>query len=376
MLHIPPLRLPRPSISALAAAGLAALVAGSLPAVAAEKASFNDTARFLAGMQPSEGSPLARLTRDPGWQQHARALDAAWRELEQRRLSKIRAWTETNLKERRVPLFYMFSGPDFLYANAFFPHASTYVMSGLEPVGRVPDITERTFLPLSNLRASMSSSISLSFFITKHMKSQLRDSALSGTLPIILVYAARAGKTISDVKLVSLDAEGKVAPLEGIAPQKGVLGAKIVFAGGEGRPEQTLYYFSTDISDAGVKHSGFLKFCETFGTGDSLLKSASYLPHSGSFSQVRDFILNKSHHVVQDDSGIPVSYFKPDQWQFFPFGRYLGPIAIFPGRYQHRLAEIYHKGPAKPLDFGLGYRWRPNESNLLLAVRKDVSAKQ
>jgi hypothetical protein len=79
---------------------------------------------------------------------------------------------------------------------------------------------------------------------------------------------------------------------------------------------------------------------------------------------------------VQDDSGIPVSYFKSDQWQFFPFGRYLGPIAIFPGRYQHRLAEIYHKGPAKPLDFGLGYRWRPNESNLLLAVRKDVSAKQ
>jgi hypothetical protein len=79
---------------------------------------------------------------------------------------------------------------------------------------------------------------------------------------------------------------------------------------------------------------------------------------------------------VQDDSGIPVSYFKPDQWQLIPFGRYLGPIAIFPGRYQHRLAEIYHKGPAKPLDFGLGYRWRPNESNLLLAVRKDVSAKQ
>ena len=48
--------------------------------------------------------------------------------------------------------------------------------------------------------------------------------------------------------------------------------------------EKTLYYFSTDLSNGGVKSSGFLKFCATLAPGNSLIKSASYLLHSGSFT--------------------------------------------------------------------------------------------
>jgi hypothetical protein len=236
-------------------------------------------------------------------------------------------------------------------------------------------INDHTRRALGNLRQSMASSISLSFFITKNMKHQLRETALSGTLPILMVYIARAGKTIDDVGLVTLSPDGTVSPLDRNAPQRGVQGAKITFHSA-GKPKQTLYYFSTDISDSGVKNSGFLKFVDTFGRGDALFKAASYLPHSGNFSQVRDFILDKADYVVQDDSGIPVGHFKRDQWNFQPFGRYLGPIAIFPGRHQNQLAELYHRGPAKPIDWGMGYRWRTNESNVLLAVRRDIGTRQ
>jgi hypothetical protein len=348
-----------------------------VPAPFAEKATFNDIALFLAGLSPAETSPLERVTRDPAWQSHAASLSASWRQLETQRLSKIRAWSAANIKDRSgVPMFYMFSGPDFLYADAFYPDASTYILSGLEPVGRIPVVNDFTRASLGHLRSSMASSISLSFFITKNMKHQLRETALSGTLPILMVYVARAGKTIDDVSLVALSPDGTVTPAERNAPQRGVQGARITFHGGPGKPKQTLYYFSTDISDSGVKASGFLKFAETFGRGDALFKAASYLPHSGNFSQVRDFVLNKADYVVQDDSGIPVAYFKRDQWAFHPFGRYLGPIAIFPGRHQNQLADIYHRGPTRPLDWGMGYRWRTNESNVLLAVRKDISVKQ
>lgn len=348
-----------------------------VPAPFAEKASFNDTARFLAGLPPAENSPLERIARDPAWQSHAASFNSSWRQLETQRLSRIRAWSAANLKDRSgVPMFYMFSGPDFLYADAFYPNASTYILSGLEPVGRIPVINDFTRASLGNLRSSMASSISLSFFITKNMKHQLRETALSGTLPILMVYIARAGKTINDVSLLTLNPDGTVTPVEGNVPQRGVQGVKITFSGGPGKPQQTLYYFSTDISDSGVKASGFLRFADTFGRGDALFKAASYLPHSGGFSQVRDFILDKAEHVVQDDSGIPVVYFKPDHWTYHPFGRYLGPIAIFPGRFQHRLAEIYHRGPTKPLDWGMGYRWRTSESNVLLVVRKDAGIKQ
>jgi hypothetical protein len=348
-----------------------------VPAPFAEKATFNDTARFLAGLPAVENAALDQVTRDPVWQSHAASFNNSWRQLESQRLSRIRAWSRAHIKDRAgAPMFYMFSGPDFLYADAFYPEASTYILSGLEPVGRIPVINEYTRRALGNLRSSMASSISLSFFITKNMKHQLRETALSGTLPILMVYIARAGKTIDDVSLVTLSPDGTVAPTDRSAPQRGVQGAKITFHGGAGKPQQTLYYFSTDVSDSGVKNSGFLKFVDSFGKGDALFKAASYLPHSGNFSQVRDFIIDNAEYVVQDDSGIPVVHFKPDQWNLQPFGRYLGPIGIFPGRHQNRLAEVYHRGPTRPLDWGMGYRWRTNESNVLLAVRKDIGPRQ
>ena len=56
-------------------------------------------------------------------------------------LSKIRTWADANLAAPRPTMFYMFSGPDFLYADAFYSKATTYVLSALEPVGSVPDLT-------------------------------------------------------------------------------------------------------------------------------------------------------------------------------------------------------------------------------------------
>jgi hypothetical protein len=52
------------------------------------------------------------------------------------------------------------SPPNFLYANAFYPNATTYMLSGLEPVGTVPDLTtlRGSVAPnLYQLRASLSS---------------------------------------------------------------------------------------------------------------------------------------------------------------------------------------------------------------------------
>ena len=163
-------------------------------------------------MTPSADSPLMPLTRDPAWQRHAKFFDNAFAQLEQRQLSKIRSWTEANLAAPRPTMFYMFSGPDFLYANAFYSKASTYVLSALEPVGSVPDLTR---LPpggigaaLYSVERSLSSILSFSFFITKQMKTDLQAGKLSGTLPILYVFLARSGKTIRDVSPIALDDKG------------------------------------------------------------------------------------------------------------------------------------------------------------------------
>ena len=354
----------------IAALAAAMMLAAALPGRAADTVTANDTARFLAGMPPSAESPLTRLTKDPVWQRHARFLDSAFAQLDERQLSKIRTWADANLAAPRPTMFYMFSGPDFLYANAFYSKATTYVLSALEPPGSVPDLTR---LPpggldaaLNNVEHSMGSILNFSFFITKRMKVDLRAGQLNGTLPILYVLLARSGKTIRDVSPVALDNKGAAYFANENPGPNATRGVRIVFAGGDGE-QKTLYYFSTDLSNSGVRSSGFLKFCETLAPANSLIKSASYLLHAGNFSTVRDFILANSATIIQDDSGIPLTAYNPRKWRFFPFGRYAGPIAEFPGRYQPAYAELFRR--SQPMDFGIGYRWRSYESNLLLSVK-------
>jgi hypothetical protein len=354
----------------IAVFAVATLLVAMLPARAAPTVTADDTARFLAGMMPSADSALMPLTRDPAWQHHAKFFDAAFAQLEQRQLSKIRAWSSANLAAPKPTMFYMFSGPDFLYADAFYSNASTYVLSALEPPGSVPDLTRMprggVGAALYNVEHSLGSILSFSFFITKKMKADLHAGQLEGTLPILYVFLARSGKTIRNVSPVALDDKG-TAYFSGEDPgPNATRGIRIVFAGSDGA-EKTLYYFSTDLSNSGVRSSGFLKFCATLAPGNGLIKSASYLLHSGNFTTVRDFILANSATIIQDDSGIPLTNYGARKWRFFPFGRYAGPIAEFHGRYQESYAELFRR--AQPMDFGIGYRWRTHESNLLLSVR-------
>ena len=277
----------------------------------------------------------------------------------------------------------MFSGPDFLYATSFFPNASTYVLAGLEPVGEIADLT--TLSPwaingeLRNLELSMDSLFNFSFFITQNMKTQLREGPVNGTLPILYVFLARTGKTIHELNLVSLDEHGNFQIAAELAatnstnkpvtspPRSAATGVKIIFSDGAG-PKQTLYYFSTNLADGSFERSGFSAFLAKLGPADSLIKSASYLLHKGHFASVRKLLLDSSATILQDDSGIPLAYFEARKWRFQAFGHYAGPISIFTNFYQPQMAELF-KG-ARPIEFGIGYRWRKNESNLLLAQKE------
>src|SRR6478609_5618586 len=181
----------------LSKAGIAAFVASGIILAAAyparaQTASADDTARFLAGMPLSSDSPLTPLTQHPAWQQHARYLNSAFGNLDKNQFAKIRAWSSAKLTAPSPVLFYMFSGPDFLYASAFFPNASTYVMSGLEPTGPIPDLKklsrESLAHGLRNIEESLGSILSYSFFQTIDMRRTLVASSLPGTLPILYVF--------------------------------------------------------------------------------------------------------------------------------------------------------------------------------------------
>ena len=349
------------------------VVFGAARASCAEAATADDTARFLAGLRPSQNSPLAALTKDTAWLSHARYFDSIFAREENAHLSKIREFSQKYLPDKHGTVLYMFSGPDFLYATSFFPTASTYVLAGLEPVGRVPELANLSpFVvngELRNLESSLGSLFNFSFFITQHMKSQLREGPIYGTLPILYVFLARTGKTVHELNFVSLDEQGNVQVADqGASSTRGAApGVKIVFSEGDA-PKQTLYYFSTNIADESFERSGFSAFLTKLGPADSLLKSASYLLHKSHFAKVRKLLLNNSETIVQDDSGVPLAYFERRRWRFLAFGRYQGPISIFANFYQPRMAELFQN--ANPTDFGIGYQWRKNESNLIVVQKQ------
>ena len=332
----------------------------------------NDVARFLAGMPLPENSPLAPLTRDPAWQEHAAFFEKEFSKLTLGQLQKLQAWQETYLPESRqaIPVaFYMFSGPDFLYVDQFFPNAAVYVLCGKESLGPPPDPLRIANLAgaLGNLENAMKSSLNTTYFITKDMKVDLHEQNLNGVLPILYAFIARADKSITNVTFGSLNSGG--AFQEGA--RGGTPGVRIKYTDNQSGNSQTLYYFTTDISDGGIKATpGFLKFCQRLGVGSSFLKSSSYLMFEQGFATIRNFILEHSNRIVQDDSGIPLAYFDPSKWNVRFFGVYLGPIEIFRQHDQPRMRELFGQSNPPPLEFGFGYRWNYKEANLMVAVRK------
>ncbi len=328
-------------------------------------------ARFLAGL-PVRDTALEGLSQSGAWTTHAVDLDQAWAQLEKHQLGSIQGWAPGALGHFYTdtgPVFYLFSGPDFLYAHAFFPTATTYVLCGIEPIGPLPQVEdlppETLAASLGTLRESMDTLLDFSFFITKKMRVELEDSRLTGTLPILYVFLARSGCRIREVSFTGLDTKGQFTSGRSLAPA-----VKIVFTGPSGK-DQTLYYFSTDLSDDTAGRSGFLTWCASIGPGRGFLKAASYLMHDGGFDITRKFLLGNCAAILQDDSGIPMRYFPDHDWTIHLFGNYRGPIATFKQYPQPELDQLAALQKPAALPFSVGYRWHPGESSLIFAVKAE-----
>jgi hypothetical protein len=147
-------------------------------------------------------------------------------------------------------------------------------------------------------------------------------------------------------------------------------GVRITFRRNAVSAPQRIHYVQANVADDSSKsRDSVLKWAARFGKGNVYLKAASYLTHEPGFSSVRNFLLGQSVSVLQDDSGIPFSFFQNGEWRCWFFGTYTGTLDIFKKYYQLDLDQAFRIG-GTPLAFGIGYKWRVGESNLLLATRQ------
>ena len=341
-----------------------------------KSARLTNTAKILAGIKEGDNANFKDLENTEAWQAHYQAIASSWTKLENQQISKVRSWTTTELKEINASnptIFYPFSGPDFLYSYSLFPQAKEMVLVGLEPVGSVPDLaslnSSQFNYKLQEIRNSLYAILQFSFFRTNDMKVDLQKQ---GVLPILYVFMARTNNRILDVDYISLDSGANIQPLsEGLIP-----GVKIAFVPEGEKEPRTLYYFSTDLSNDGMtKRPEIAEFVAKLDNPVTYLKAASYLMYYDSFSQIKDVILSQSSYLLQDDSGMPLSSFNHDKWDLEFYGNYTTPIALFSNRYQPELRQIYvnNQDEIKPLNFGIGYQFQVNTSNLMLAKAKGGS---
>jgi len=326
----------------------------------ADTSTPQEQAEFLAGINLPGSSVLSKLQKSSAYKIHQKELQDKWAFCKLARYSAMQAWSDANLREAqssRSVLRYLFGGPDFLNAFAFFPEVGTMVLGGLEPVGEVPP--PESLKPdsytnsLSALREGLRTSLYCGYFITSEMGGQLHQGAFRGVLPVLYTELALTGNRIQSVEMVK--------PF-------GSPGVKITYVRAAHVTPQTLYYFQANLAN-GAECQRFLSWLGEQGSGPAYLKAASYLLHGSEFSQTRNFLLNTSTTVVEDDSGIPFRHFDPKIWKVRVFGEYESPLPIFSAYAQRDFREAYSTpANAGPIRFGAGYHVVPAHANILLAT--------
>ena len=360
-------------LAALAAPG-SCVVPGAPTAQAAELTQAS--ARLLAGVPPT-GVHGHEISATPAWIAHASEMDRTWRRTSERQLALWRTFAEREIDKidgARAALYYPFSGPDFVYAHALFPHAPRYLLVGLEPPGAAPRWSSmnetQAAASLTQLRQSMASLLRLSFFLTNNMKRDLKRGQLQGVAPLLMAMAVRSGFEVLAVDAVHLGQDGTLC-MDSLTGAR-TNGIRLLLGGAAASSPRELVYLNVDLEDkALLKTPEFERHVRSLGPGPVFLKSASYLMHKNYFSASRKLVLERASLVLQDDSGIPYRAYPPADWNGRFYGSYVQPIGMFRSWNQPGLREAY-KGRALPLNSGIGYSHRNGTSNLQVFEKRSA----
>jgi hypothetical protein len=299
--------------------------------------------------------------------------------LEKTKLFPIKKWVkEVGMlpeKYKSSTLFYPLAGADFVYADAFFNDVDNYIMVGLEKPGFLHNYSSFTNTQIESYISSVYNSLDVSmkfgYFKTINMRVQFNQKVVNGTIHSLLFYLARTGKKISNVKHFQVQNDGSIKYTVGTEAMKSA-GVEILFQNERGEAKK-LFYYSTDLSDANKSLDAFYKWVSSFGAHNTMLKAASYLNSRAYFTKTRNYILNTSQLIVQDDSGIPFEFVSNQKWDVKLYGAYRKVIPLFASRIQPDLVQAYQdstKLTSKILPFKIGYNVMFNETNLQLFYKK------
>jgi hypothetical protein len=343
---------------------------------------YNNITAILSG-QVGKANRLNYLFDTVAWLNNATFIDSSWTQLEKNRLAAMKAWGRKEFVKPNATskvVFYPFSGPDYLTANAFFPDADTYILLGLEPVGKLPDLENfkkgEAADYANDFKKSLGDIFDKSYFITKKMLNDFQSQKVNGLLPVLSFFIQKSGSPLLDIKYLVRYGQDSISEVsyDFKSAERKPFGARIYFL--QNGKQKSAYYFKYDVSnhlfnDTTVFYkfiSANTKNCITY------IKSASYLLHANFMSNMRALILENSSAVVQDDTGIPFNYFEKEKiFEISLYGQYTKPVSDFPYlKLQKPLQEAFQRDSTrvKDLPFHLGYHWGTKKDVIIYAQKK------
>ena len=326
---------------------------------------FELRAKKIAGLDTSDLSDNKRSIYNN--------LNTDWNRHYLKTLLPMTEWAKTEIKpyikNDHYSVFYPFSGPDIAFAETLFDNADNYILVGLEKAASKESLifSEKNIDQfLSKTPEIFFYTSRLGFFRTKDMSKQFQDAGLAD---VIIFYLKRTNCNILNVKRGNWDAiKGEITEVNNNQESD----VFIVDFELPNHKKSHIYYFSKDLSDQNlIKDDKFFDWVSKIDSNMySFNKAASYLMHTGGFTKVRNFLIEKSQFHVQDDTGIPYRFLNNSNKIISLYGVYNKLIKLFEFDFQKDLKQAYDNGEKKNLSFSLGYNSAHGESNLLTARNK------
>jgi hypothetical protein len=318
------------------------------------------------------------------FQRHGQELQKAWQLAENKHFRAMEAWGDSTLEqliEPDLPLFYPFSGPDVIFPIRLFDRSSAVFLYAREPV--FPLIPFETLEDdqldqyLGSVRRDLIDILGLSYFITKNMSAGLASDNTRGVLPMMMLFIGHHKGRILRLSYYEVGPDGERMPVASIERRDVPHGCVIETYFPDQQRLLSFNYTSCNLADdAYARDPRTMRHIDRIGAYNAFLKAASYLPHRGNFTQVRQRISN-ARGLFQDDTGLPYRHMDLQTKRLFVYGNYGRPIPSFGEEtYQRDLQVFYdttrsHRGQ---LPFKFGYHNSSDGRHLnyqLLVMRND-----
>lgn len=338
---------------------------------------LTETARFIGGIH-CETESFKKKQSSLYYKDHFEFTNGTWKILDDSTLSPMVDWAkDKNIMESldTGTCFYPFSGPDFLFAEKFFPQCKDYILLGLEKLGTSPEISKMNETQINDYLKSIRSSLrylnKAGYFVTQHMGQDFSKTVLNGNIHILFYFLARTNHLVHQVDRGFIDNNGNFI-VNSMTTKKNSTGICISFSRNGEEKIKKLYYFSLDVADYKLNSQpGFEKFVKGFPALNTYIKSASYILANKNFSTVRKIISENSLKILQDDTGMPLKNIDQKIFDLQMWGTYSKTISDLSWGYQPDLREALKKsGNNHSLPFYISYNGNYGEGIMMYAKRK------